>query len=52
LQQIPPAPVVPRAPPEIRIQEQAAPITDGSDQVKITVRGLRVTGATCIPSPS
>ena len=44
-QQIPPTPVAPRAPPEIRIQQQIAPAADGSDRVKITVRGLRVSGA-------
>ena len=44
LQQIPPTPVAPRAPPEIRIQEQTAPATDSSDLMKITVRDLRVSG--------
>ena len=51
LQQIPPVPVAPRAPPEIRIQQQAAPGADGSDQVKITVRGLRVSGAHLYSEP-
>ena len=45
MQQIPPSPTPPRAAPEIRIQEQAAPAAAESDQVKITVRALRVTGA-------
>jgi hemolysin activation/secretion protein len=51
LQQIPPVPVAPRAPPEIRIEQQAVPAADGSDQVKITVRGLRVTGAHVYSEP-
>ena len=44
LQQIPPAPAAPRAPPDIRIQPQTAPAAEGADQVKIPVRSLRVSG--------
>jgi hemolysin activation/secretion protein len=44
LQQIPPTPVAPRPPPEIRIQPPATPSAEGADQVKINVRGLRVSG--------
>ena len=51
LQQIPPVPSAPRAPPEIRIQQQAAPAADGSDQVKITVRDLRVSGSHVYSEP-
>jgi hemolysin activation/secretion protein len=49
LQQIPPTPVAPRTAPEIRIQEQAAPAPAGSDETKIVVRTLRVTGAQAFP---
>ena len=51
LQQIPPVPLAPRAPPEIRIQQLAAPAADGSDQIKITVRGLRVSGSHVYSEP-
>ena len=44
-QQIPPAPVAPRAPPEIRIQPQTAPDAGAGDQTKVMVRALQVTGA-------
>ncbi|MDB5946554.1 MAG: Polypeptide-transport-associated domain protein ShlB-type [Ramlibacter sp.] len=49
LQQIPPAPVAPRAPPDIRIQPQTAPDSGAADQTKVTVRALRVTGARAYP---
>lgn len=46
IQQIPPSPVPPRAAPEIRIEQRAAPAAPGAaGQVKIMVRTLRVTGA-------
>lgn len=51
LQQIPQTPVAPRAAPEIRIQQEAAPAPAGADQVKITVRSLRVTGAQVYSEP-
>lgn len=51
LQQIPPSPVAPRASPQVRIQEQAAPAAESSDQVKINVRGLRVSGSHVYSEP-
>lgn len=45
MQQIPASPLVPRAPPEFRIQPQAAPESSASDSVKIRVRALQVIGA-------
>ena len=51
MQQIPPTPVAPRAAPEISIQPQAAPASEASDAVKITVRALRVTGAQVYSEP-
>ena len=45
IQQIPPAPTLQRAPPEIRIERGAAPATSGAAEAKILVRSLRVTGA-------
>ena len=45
MQQISPSPVQPRAAPEIRIEPQVAPGGGASDQVKVTVRALQVTGA-------
>src|SRR5665647_289607 len=47
--QIPPAPAPQRATPEIRIERRTAPATAASDQVKIWVRTLRVTGARVYP---
>lgn len=44
-QQIPPSPVQPKAPPQIRIEQSAAPSIPASDSVKIIVNSLRVTGA-------
>jgi hemolysin activation/secretion protein len=46
LQQIPPSPTPPRAPPEIRIEPRAAPAAPAADQARIVVNSLRVTGAT------
>ena len=47
LQQIPPAPVPPRASPDVRIEQQPAPSakTDGLELPTISVRELKVTGA-------
>ena len=46
LQQIPPAPVLQKAIPDIRIEKGATPAVPGADQVRILVRSLRVTGQT------
>ncbi|MEO8935675.1 MAG: ShlB/FhaC/HecB family hemolysin secretion/activation protein [Burkholderiaceae bacterium] len=46
LQQIPAAPALQKPAPEIRIQPEAAPAAPESDQVKIVVKSLRVTGQT------
>ncbi len=45
LLQIPPAPVAPRAAPEFRIEPSTAPATAASDQVKVVVTTLHITGA-------
>ncbi len=46
LLQIPPTPVAPRAAPEFRIEQRAAPAAPAAaDQVKVMVNSLRVTGA-------
>jgi len=45
IQQIPAAPVPQKAPPEVRIERGAAPVTSKADEAKILVRSLRVTGA-------
>src|SRR5512140_492228 len=48
LLQIPPSPVLPRAAPEFRIEQRAAPVAPAAapaDQVKVMVNSLRVTGA-------
>ena len=46
IQQIPPAPVQPKAPPQIRMEQStAAPGIDDANGVKIAVNSLRVTGA-------
>ncbi|MFI5444261.1 ShlB/FhaC/HecB family hemolysin secretion/activation protein [Polaromonas sp. UC242_47] len=49
MQQIPPAPVPQKAPPEIRIERGTAPAAPGAAEVKILVRSLRVTGARVYP---
>jgi hemolysin activation/secretion protein len=46
LQQIPPAPVLQRDLPEIRIQQGGAPVIPALDSVRIIVRSLNVTGQT------
>ena len=47
LLQIPPSPIPPRAAPEFRIEQRAAPAAPAAaaDQVKMSVNSLRVTGA-------
>lgn len=49
LLQIPPTPILPRAAPEFRIEQRAAPAEGPVDQVRIVVRTLRVTGASIFP---
>ena len=49
LLQIPPTPILPRAAPEFRIEQRAAPADAPVDQVRIVVRTLRVTGASIFP---
>ena len=46
IQQIPPAPIPQRAVPEIRIEQGSAPAIPASDNVKILVKSLHVTGQT------
>ncbi|MBE0618976.1 MAG: ShlB/FhaC/HecB family hemolysin secretion/activation protein [Burkholderiales bacterium] len=46
MQQIPPAPVLQRAPPEIRIEPIGAPGIPVADDAKILVKSLHVTGQT------
>ncbi len=46
IQQIPPAPVPQRAIPDIRIEPGTTPAVPGSEQARILVRSLRVTGQT------
>ena len=46
MQQIPPAPTLERAPPEIRIEPGKPDAVPASDQVRILVKSLRVTGQT------
>lgn len=45
IQQIPPAPVLERAPPEIRIERGPAPAIPGAAEARILVRSLHITGA-------
>jgi len=46
LQQIPPSPVAPRPAPGIRIEQRSSLVAPASDQVRITVRSLQISGAT------
>jgi hemolysin activation/secretion protein len=46
LQQIPPAPTPPRAAPDIRIEPRTTPAAPATDQARIVVNSLRITGAT------
>ena len=46
IQQIPPAPVLQKAIPEIRIEQKGAPAIPGADGLRFPVRSLRVTGQT------
>ena len=49
IQQIPPAPVPQRAPPEIRIEPGTGPAPAGIDQNRIAVKSLHVTGQSQYP---
>jgi len=49
IQQIPKIPVPPKAAPELRIEQKAAPALPTSDQVKIVVNSLHVTGNSAYP---
>jgi hemolysin activation/secretion protein len=51
-QQIPPAPVIPRAAPDVRIEHSTATPTPASDQIRIVVSSLNVTGAHAYAAPS
>ncbi|WP_426210097.1 ShlB/FhaC/HecB family hemolysin secretion/activation protein [Massilia sp. TWP1-3-3] len=44
-QQIPPAPVIPKAAPALRIEHNSAAATPGADEIKFKVTSLRVSGA-------
>ncbi|MES2785202.1 MAG: ShlB/FhaC/HecB family hemolysin secretion/activation protein [Pseudomonadota bacterium] len=46
LLQIPPSPVQPRTAPQVRIEQRTPTTPPASDEVKIRVQSLRVTGAT------
>ncbi|WP_048442054.1 ShlB/FhaC/HecB family hemolysin secretion/activation protein [Caenimonas sp. SL110] len=46
LLQIPPAPVQPRAAPQVRIEQRTAATPPATDEVQVRVQSLRVTGAT------
>ncbi|MCX5869590.1 MAG: ShlB/FhaC/HecB family hemolysin secretion/activation protein [Deltaproteobacteria bacterium] len=46
IQQIPPAPILQRTVPEIRVEQGQAPAIPASDNVKILVKSLHVTGQT------
>jgi hemolysin activation/secretion protein len=50
-QQIPPAPVIPRAAPVVRIEHSNAAATPASDALKIVVNSLRVSGAHAYAEP-
>lgn len=49
IQQIPPSPLPPKAAPEVRIEAGKPPAAGPSDNVKILVKRLRVTGARAYP---
>lgn len=49
LQQIPQSPLPPKAEPEIRIEQKAAPAIPAADGMKIAVNGLRITGNSVYP---
>lgn len=42
---VPPAPIAPRAEPEVRIEQRSVQPAPAADQARITVRALRITGA-------
>lgn len=51
-QQIPPAPVIPKAAPDVRIEHGAKAVaTPESDKIKIVVKTLRITGARAYTEP-
>lgn len=50
LLQIPPPPAVPKAAPELRIEQRTVPPAPGAEQVKVLVKELRVSGATVFPA--
>lgn len=45
IQQLPPTPVPPKAPPEIRLQEGRAPLRSAPSTAKILVKSLQITGS-------
>lgn len=49
IQQVPPAPAPSRPAPEIRIEQRGAPVLPATDQTRIPVRALRITGQTLYP---
>jgi hemolysin activation/secretion protein len=49
MQQIPPAPFLEKRIPDVRIEPRDAPATPASDQARVTVKSLRVTGQTLYP---
>jgi hemolysin activation/secretion protein len=49
IQQIPPAPFLERRIPDVRIEPRDAPATPASDQARVMVKTLRVTGQTLYP---
>jgi hemolysin activation/secretion protein len=49
LQQIPPSPVPQKSAPSIRLEPSSAPASAASDDVKITVNRLQLTGARAFP---
>ncbi|MES2634194.1 MAG: ShlB/FhaC/HecB family hemolysin secretion/activation protein [Pseudomonadota bacterium] len=51
LLQIPPSPVQPRAAPQVRIEQRNKTTPPATDEVKVRVQSLRVTGATVFSQP-
>ncbi len=52
-QQIPPAPVIPKAAPDVRIEHNKnAAATPADDKLRVAVKRLRVTGAHAYPEPA
>jgi hemolysin activation/secretion protein len=53
IQQIPPAPVLPKAAPETRVEQDKQPaVAEAADQVQVIVNSLQVTGARTFPDAS